>query len=123
MWSPDVIKSEELQEKEFVRLYTKYTAEVRSKLQECGVSTEVALQVAAGKQVISRAALDTTSGVDVPGLLDKIQHCVDMRVARIEKRVACFERGWLEKCVKRMHDRLRIGKENGNYQGSGATMS
>jgi hypothetical protein len=132
MWSPDVIKSEAAQEAEFVRVYTKYTADVRVELMAAGVPEEHALELAAGKRTrpISRAALRTTSinvggivkKVDVDALFDKVRVCKEMLSERIAKRVLCFERGWLEKVVNRMQDRVRPGKENGDYAGRGETM-
>ena len=103
-----------------------------AKIFRAGVPEQHALELAAGKRTrpVSRAALRNTSinvggivkKVDVDALFDKVRVCKEMLSERIAKRVLCFERGWLEKVVNRMQDRVRPGKENGDYAGRGETM-
>ena len=122
MWSDDVINSEAAQEVEFVRLYTQYISEMRAQLVHAGLQDQVACEVATGKRCISRAALASKKDFDVNHFMKKKRLCAEMLQQRIDKRVHEFERGWLAKCVNRMSDKVRVGKENGDYKGRCATL-
>ena len=93
---------------------------MRSRLEAGGIATDMAIKIASGTAPMWTSALRARGVEGVEKIQMIVRRVRELRRARIERRVATFRKGWVEKRVNSMQDHVRIGKENNNYAWSGA---
>ena len=83
---------------------------MRSRLEAAGIASDMAIKLASGTKPLWPAALRARGVEGVEEIQKIVRRVRELRAARIERRVASFRKGWVEKCVNRMQDHVRIGK-------------